>query len=175
MALAQLAAVTKLAGMAAQGASASYARVWGRLRLVAHSGSAGLARVSVAWAGYAAVVVVWCDDSRRDSGNGLLAGGPRSGREDGRGGGVDGAAGVSPLPGRWGLSNTAMGAMIGMMAGPWGAAAGVIVGRALDMKAIDKVSASLDIARKAASNSKASLEELEAGFAKAAECPQDTR
>lgn len=174
MALLQLAAVTKLAGMAAAGASSSYARFG-----ASTAGSAlGVGRVGASFRGVGKDMRQWLSFGAmtRAEMQAQQAAGRRAALGIGKMGGAAAltAAALSPLPEKFGLTNTAMGAMIGMMAGPWGAAAGAVVGGALDMKAgIDKVSASLDIARKAASNSKASLEELEAGFAKAADARKD--
>ena len=65
------------------------------------------------------MVVVWCDDSRRDGGPaGRRAAGRDGDREDGRAAALTATAAFRRCLRRSGLSNTAMGAMIGMMAGP---------------------------------------------------------
>jgi type II secretory pathway pseudopilin PulG len=54
-------------------------------------------------------------------------------------------ASMTGLPEKFGLTNTALGAMIGMIGGPWGAAAGAAVGLTLDLvKANDESAASLE-------------------------------
>jgi hypothetical protein len=61
------------------------------------------------------------------------------------------ALAMSGLPEKVGLTNTALGAMIGMMGGPWGAAAGALVGLTIDMV-------------KANGDNAASLEDLSSTF-----------
>ena len=174
MALAQLAAVTKLAGMAARGASVSYARLG-----ASTAGSAlGVGRVGASFRGVGADMRKWLSFGAmtRAEMAAQQAAGRRAAIGIGKMGGAAAltAAAFSPLPEKMGLSNTAMGAMIGMMTGPWGAAAGAVVGGALDMKAgIDKVSDSLDRVRKVASDSKASMGELQASFEEAANTRKD--
>lgn len=75
------------------------------------------------------------------------------------------AVAMSPLPEKAGLTNTAMGAMMGMMAGPWGVAAGATIGALLDLsKGADGLRDAVDGANTAMAHG--SLEQMRGALAR---------